>query len=63
MNNDHEIAEFIVQLLLRKKDHREFLSVLGNAIPEQPTGGLKKLFLRNPGQFILIERYVIVLLR
>ena len=58
MDGEDDIIEFIVQILLRKKNNREYLSVLGNAVlPKQPRGGLKKLFLRHSQHFIFIERY------
>lgn len=61
MSSDDEIVQFIIQILLRKKDTCEYLSVLGNAVRTRyAKGGLKKLFLRHPDHFLLTERYVFV---
>lgn len=57
-DEDVDIIAFIVQLLLRKENNSEYLSVLGNSVrSKQPKGGLKKLFLRHPQHFIFTERY------
>ncbi len=57
-DEDVDIIAFIVQLLLRKENNSEYLSVLGNSVrSKHPKGGLKKLFLRHPQHFIFTERY------
>lgn len=66
VQDDSDIVHCTVQILLRKKSHSEYLSVLGNAVrsfqsvseggtPLQK-GLLKMLFLKYPDQFIIEER-------
>ncbi|KAI8114265.1 hypothetical protein M9434_002391 [Picochlorum sp. BPE23] len=64
--DDSDIVQCTVQILLRKKSHSEYLSVLGNAVRSvQPVfeggtplqkGLLKRIFLKYPDQFIIKER-------